>query len=363
MNRLAAVIQQFEGALLSAYGTQLLPSQRKALSAMKRCRTSGSTLMKLSCSACDHEHFVPHSCGHRNCPHCQNHESWQWIERECRKRVSANYFMMTFTLPAELRSLVFSHQRRLLSLLFRSVWETVQRFSMNDKQLGGMAGATAVLHTHSRQLAYHPHIHLVMPAAVIDNGERLWKRKRGRYLFNHKALAKVFRAKMLAGIKAEGLALPSRYPEEWVVDCRCVGNGEKALTYLGRYLYRGVIAERDIVSVQDGQVTFRYLDSNSGKRVSKTVSGAQFLWLVLQHILPHRFRRARSYGFLHPNSKRVTPLLRYLFKIDPRHRIKARKQRPVMACKLCGGIMAIIQCGITTLTHTNKGDLPQEVPG
>ncbi len=125
------------------------------------------------------------------------------------------------------------------------------------------------------------------------------------YLFNHKALAKVFRAKMLSAIEAAGLTLPERYPKDWVVACKSVGSSEKALIYHGRYLYRGVIRERDIVSCGDGQVSFRYRNAKTGRIERRTVSGADFLWLVLQHVLPKGFRRARNFGFLHPNCKRL----------------------------------------------------------
>ena len=60
---------------------------------------------------------------------------------------------------------------------------------------------------------------------------------RSHYLFKHTALAKVFRAKLLQAITGAGLPLPCDVPEKWVVDCRHVGTGEKALVYLGRYLY------------------------------------------------------------------------------------------------------------------------------
>jgi len=103
--------------------------------------------------------------------------------------VPAEYFLLTFTLPEELRPLAWQHQRTLYTLMIRCVWETVRTFSQNDKQLQGIPGAVAVLHTHSRRLDYHPHVHLVMPAAAIDEIKRLWRTKKGKgnasYLFNH----------------------------------------------------------------------------------------------------------------------------------------------------------------------------------
>ena len=170
-----------------------------------------------------------------------------------KKQVPAEYFLLTFTLPAEFRALTWAHQSVLYELLMRCAWQTVRTFSQNDQQLQGTPGAIAVLHTNTRQLAFHPPVHLVMPAAAVDGKRRQWRTKqrgtaKAGYLFNHKALAKVFRAKMLAGIEAAGLTLPRRYPEKWVVDCKSVGSGEKALLYLERYLYRGVISENDIVA-------------------------------------------------------------------------------------------------------------------
>ena len=255
---LSSIIETFEAAFLAQYRDSILPSHRQALSAMKDCRTSASPRMLAQCPACESQVFVPHSCGHRHCPHCQHHESQQWLERQLQKQVPAAYFLLTFTLPQELRALAWRHQRTLYTLMTRCSWETVRMFSHNDQQLQGMPGAITVLHTHSRRLDYHPHVHLVMPAAAIDGEQKRWRTKGGKkgtgknpsgYLFNHKALAKVFRAKMLDAITREGLALPARYPQTWVVDCKSVGTGEKALVYLGRYLYRGVIQEKDLVRI------------------------------------------------------------------------------------------------------------------
>ncbi|MBT8429922.1 MAG: transposase [Gammaproteobacteria bacterium] len=347
---LSSLIERFEPDFLAQYQDSILPSHRRALAAMKDCRTSHSPLMQAQCTDCDRQVFVPHSCGHRSCPHCQNHESQQWLERQLRKQVPAVYFLVTFTLPAEFRSLAWKHQRTLYAALIRSSWETVKTFTLNDPQLRGSAGATAVLHTHSRHLGYHPHVHLVMPAAAVDAKRRLWSTRKakakGAYLFNHKALAKVFRAKLLEAITGEGLALPPSYPREWVVDCKHVGSGEKALLYLGRYLYRGVIQEKDILACENGQVTYRYRNAKTGRTVPRKVSGAKFLWLILRHVLPKGFRRARNFGFLHPNSKRLISLLHYLFRFDPGRVLVSLIPRPRLLCPCCGAPMRIVRTRI-----------------
>ncbi len=338
---LSSLIEQFEADFVNAYQGRALPSQMNALHALKICRTVSSPVMQLSCTDCEHQIFVPHSCGHRSCPHCQNHESQQWIERQVQKQVPANYFMITFTVPAQLRSLVWRHQKQLYKLMFECAWETLQTFSQNDKQLQGDPGVIAVLHTHSRALDFHPHIHAVMPAASVDKANKLWRTKEGKYLFNHKALAKVFRAKMLSRMAEENLSLPRKVPQKWVVDCKSVGAGEKALVYLGRYLYRGVIREKDILSCQDGKVTYRYQDSKTKRYQTKTISGAKFLWLILQHVLPKGFRRARNFGFLHPNSKRLINVLQVILKLAPKKFLSIFRPRPQMTCECCGATMAI----------------------
>jgi len=351
MIRLSSVIEQFESDFMVQYAARLLPSQAKALAAMKTCRNRYSPLMKAHCDPCDSDQYFPHSCGNRHCPHCQHHESQQWLENQCRKQVPANYFMITFTVPAQLRQLFFRHQRHGYSLLFKSVWDTLQSFSQNDKKLKGTPGVIAVLHTHSRALDYHPHIHAVIPAAAINKKHRLWREKPGEYLFNHKALARVFRAKLLEAIVEDKLKLPDNCPQRWVVDCQPVGSGQKALCYLGRYLYRGVIQEKNILSCENGNVTFRYLDSKSKQYQSKTVSGADFLWLVLQHVLPRGFRRARNYGFLHPNSKILIRLLSLIYHFDPARFLKKQKSRSQLLCACCGRPMQIVATRIKRSTR------------
>ncbi|MFV9616251.1 MAG: IS91 family transposase [Gammaproteobacteria bacterium] len=354
MISLASIIEQFEKDFMKHYQQQILPSHVKALRAMKVCRNEHSPLMQLRCIDCEQQRFMPHSCGHRNCPHCQHYESQQWLERQCKKVLPASYFMLTFTLPAQLRPLAWRQQRLIYGMMFDCVWETLQTFCQNDKQLKGLAGVVTVLHTHARALHHHPHIHAVMPAAIVDKLKKQWRKKPGKYLFNHKALAKVFRAKMLERIKQQGLTVPAHCPQKWVVDCKAVGAGDKALIYLGRYLYRGVIREKDIISCRDGKVTYRYQDSKTKRYQTNTVAGAKFLWLIMQHVLPKGFRRARNYGFLHPNSKQLIQLLQTLLKLDVKKIIATIKPRPQFTCDCCGAVMQVIRTRIKRLPEFHQ---------
>ena len=348
MIALAAVIEQFEADYLAQYGGSALPSHRKALAAMKLCRSSLGPGMLAQCSACDEQRLVPHSCGHRSCPHCQHFESQRWTLRQTEALVPGNYFLVTFTVPAELRALAWQHQRVMYTAMMDCAWNTLRTFAANHKQLQGSAGAVAVLHTHARNLAFHPHVHVAMPACALDAGKRLWRslrrsKKGAGYLFNHKALAKVFAAKLSDALRQEGLALPPGLPEQWVVDCKGVGSGQKVLVYLGRYLYRGVIQERDIIACANGQVTYRWRDSKSKQMTTRSVSGAEFLRLLMQHVLPKGFRRARNFGFLHPNSKRLIALLRLLVFKQAGAAPAAPCPRPQWLCGCCGAPMLIVR--------------------
>ncbi len=351
MIRLSSVIKQFENDFLQTYGNRMLPTQYKAFTAMKRCRNTDSPLMKVQCAHCHADKFLPHSCGNRHCPHCQSHESQQWIDNQCRKQLPVKYFMLTFTVPAQLRSTFYRHQKECYRLLFEVAWSTLQSFGLHDKKLQGILGAIAVLHTHSRALAYHPHLHIVIPAAAIHKKHRLWREKTGRYLFNHKALAKVFRGRLLAAMQAEKINLPQTLPVRWVVDCRQVGSGEKAFIYLGRYLYRGVIQEKNILACKNGNVTFRYRDSKTKTDRIITVSGAKFLWLVIQHTLPKGFRRARSFGFLHPNSKTLISIIKRVLRFNPEALLKKQRTRPRIICPDCQGPMQVV---LTLIDRKNQ---------
>ena len=89
------------------------------------------------------------------------------------------------------------------------------------------------------------------------------------------------------------------------VDCRFVGQGLLAFKYLSCYLHRGVLPDKDIINIKDGQVTFRYQESATKKWKNKTLPVLQFLWQILQHILPKGFQRVRDYGFLSGNAKKL----------------------------------------------------------
>ncbi len=339
MVELASIIDQYFDAFISKYAEKVLPSHLKVISAIQRCRTASSGELYVQCTECEEAQWRPMSCGHRNCPKCQNYEASQWLDRQQAKLLPVEYFMATFTLPYGLRPLVWHAQREIYSAMFACAVSTLKDFGLNPKHLGADIGMTAILHTQNRQLDYHPHLHVIVPGGGIDKRRRQWKRTRGKYLFNEFALAKVFRARLLDALNKAGLSIPKGLPEKWVVDCAHVGQGLPALKYLSRYLYRGVISEKNIISCRDGHVTFRYIESDTGETRYRTMKAEDFLWHVLQHVLPRGFRRVRDYGFLHGNAKALLSLVQLVLRVAIGAHCK--RQRPVFKCPKCRAKMTI----------------------
>ncbi len=334
---LSSILNRYHNVYKSKY--RVLPGHAKAIHSILSCRTGDYGELYVKCPDCDSKELKPLSCGHRNCPKCQNHETSKWIDRQSSKLLPVKYFLVTFTLPFELRSLAYNNQREIYSIMFSCVADTLKDFGLNPDNLGADIAMTMVLHTHSRNLSYHPHIHVVVPGGGVDKKRKQWKSKKSKFLFNQKALSKVFRARFLSALSISELYMPKKVPGKWIVNCSYAGKGLSALKYLSRYLYRGVISEKNIISDNQGSVTFRYIESKTGGVKYRTLKGEDFIHLVMQHVLPKGFRRVRDYGFLHGNAKKVLYLVQLILHVQI---IEVKRPRPVFRCKLCKTPMIVI---------------------
>lgn len=335
----ATIASRYLSRYKASLGRSASADQWSALNAILGCRTPQYGELQLSCSACAWHCAHYRSCGHRSCNSCQNHTTTRWLERQQRKLLPVEYFMVTFTLPRELRALTKAHQKVVYALLFECAVATLKDFGINDKALLAELAMTAVLHTHTRRLDYHPHLHVVVPGGGINKRRNEWRKLKGDYLFNAFKLASVFRGKLLSALFRSGLIIPET-PKRWVVDCQHVGHGLPALNYLSRYLYRGVIANDNIIHDDGVFVTFQYKESKSGNMKTRRVRGEVFIALVLQHTLPKGFRRVRDYGFLHGNAKRLLLRVQWLLKVNIPLLFAA--PRPPFLCKLCKAPMALV---------------------
>lgn len=336
---LTNIIERYRAPYEQRFCSSITNAQRHAMNAILQCRSGSYGHMQMDCTQCDYHCTQNHSCGHRFCHRCQHHDTSLWLERQSAKLLPVNYFLITFTLPAQLRPLTYNHQRTIYPILFKCAVSTLKNFMANDTKLNADAGMIAVLHTHSRRLDYHPHVHLVIPAGGINRKRKCWVSNSKKYLFNEQNLATVFRARVLTAMRELGIQPPAILPAKWIADCEQVGHGAPALKYLSRYLYRGVISEKNIIEDDGTHVTFRYLCSNTKTWKRRKLPGIDFLRLLFRHVLPKGFRRVRDYGFLHGNAKLKLLRIQLLLKvfIAP---IES-KQRPPFLCLRCESPMNI----------------------
>lgn len=304
MNTFISLLRQYQYEFEQQYASKLNHDMHSAIYAMLSCQMEQQKQVKWCCSECQHTEQHPISCGHRHCPQCQHQTTSDWLKRQQQKLLPTHYFMVTLTIPYQLRILAQKQPKSLYKILFAVAQSTLKDFA--KRQNKGEMGFTMVLHTHNRKRDLHPHLHVIIPAGRYDKIKQEWHKGDKQYLFNEFALATVWRARLLDAINQHAtLQLPHQLPKKWVVDCRHIGYGEHALQYLSRYLYRGVLPDKDIIKVTPSSVTFRYRDGQTNQWKTRVLPPLQFLWLILQHVLPKGLQRVRDYGFLRGNAKTI----------------------------------------------------------
>lgn len=305
---LAEVLRRHWPAYERKFGPRLLPSHRRAVQAIRCCRTAALGGQLFGCG-CGRKEFVYHSCNHRACPRCGHADATEWLERQRRKLLPVSYYLVTFTVPKELRRSFRSHQKVLYPSLLRESAGALQDVARRHKHLGAALGLWAVLQTWTRDLRYHPHVHCVVPAGGLSEDGRRWVRpKRSDYFLPQAALAQRLRTRLKALLQREHRQLFVQIPRhvwtmDWVVDVLGVGRGEPALKYLAAYVYRSALSAERIVSDDGQDITFGYRD-NQGQNQTVQLSAERFLHRFLQHVLPKGFQRVRYFGWLAPAAKK-----------------------------------------------------------
>lgn len=286
--------------------------QLRAMAMIERCRTGELGSAVFHCSQCNTLHHMPRSCGNRHCPQCQGHKARQWLDDQIAKLLPCPYFLMTFTVPDSLRPLMRSHPKQCYKALFDASSASLVELAQNPKYVGSAnIGITGVLHTWGRELTYHPHVHYIVPGGAISPDGQAWLPSADDFFVPVKAASKIFKAKFKQALADCGLldsAPTAAWTQKWVVNCKPVGDGQKALKYLAPYVFRVAISNRRIVSIQPGpdglgQVTFTVRPSGTNKYVERTLSAERFIHRYLQHVLPRGFQKVRRYGFAHPRRK------------------------------------------------------------
>jgi hypothetical protein len=313
MPEVADVLRRYGPDYRERFGESLLPSHRRAMEDLVHCRTEAFGGHLLQCDHCGQEHYAYHSCRHRSCPKCHTQDTEAWLEERRQELLSVPYFHVVFTLPQELHDPVRRHQKDLYDILLRAAAQALIKLAADPHYVGGLIGVLCVLHTWTRTLAYHPHVHCLVPAGGVSADRTEWRPARTAYLVPVHALAKLFRGLFLDLVRHERPDLPlpaSVWTKGWVVYCKPAVQGrEQVLNYLGRYVHRIALTNSRLLSIEDGHVCFRYQRSQDHRWKTMTLPAHEFIRRFLQHILPHGFHKVRYYGLWSPVHR---PLLRQL---------------------------------------------------
>lgn len=300
------VLRRFLPEFLQGKPT-LGPHQRRALWALTHCRTATLGGSVYTCEPCGQTHFAWHSCNHKACPQCGRNTPRQWVQRELNKRIAVPYFLVTFTLPAELRGQFFGPwAKEAFDLFFQAVSGALREKLAADRGLRAQVnGFTAVVHTWNQRLQFHPHIHCLVPGAGLDADGHLTQVSNPEFLVYLPHLQAAFRQQFYQLLQSRQWPVdPKVWSLDWGVHIQPVGSGDAAIKYLGHYVARTAIADSRIVDANAHSVTFRWIDRADNHQTKLlTLPGVEFVERYLRHVLPRGLRSIRYYGYCHPTAK------------------------------------------------------------
>jgi ribosomal protein L37AE/L43A len=327
----------------------MLPSHRRAMQDIESCRTEMLGGHVYLCPHCERKQYSYHSCKNRHCPKCQGEAAQGWLDRQQRLKLPVPYFLLTFTLPEGLRQIARRSQKTIYKLLFRASAAATQQLALDSRFVGGRIGMIGVLHTWTRDLNYHPHVHYLVPGGGLAGDRENWIQSRKSFFLPVKPLSILYRAKFRDALRGTGLfeEVPAEvWVQDWVVHCQAVGSGVAALKYLAPYIFRVALSNRRLHRLTDGQVTFSYRESGSGDTRYCTLRAEEFIRRFLQHVLPKGFVKVRYYGIFSPGKRRMLALIRRLLgmlheKILSRE--LAKQNRRELKCPACGKEMRWLQ--------------------
>src|SRR4030095_10046039 len=344
MLEVADIFRLHGPAYRAQFGNRMLPSHRRAMQDIEQCRTESLGGQLYYCPQCQEQRYSYHSCKNRHCPKCQKHQANDGLQAQQSLLLPVTHFLVTFTLPAELRPLARSNQKTIYNLLFRAAAAALQLLAQEPSFVGARLGMVGVLHTWTRQLLYHPHVHACGTGVCLTADGRRWCASRKDFLVPVKALSRIFRAKFRDELKKTALfALveASIWRKDWVVHSEPVGSGAQAFQYLAPYIFRVALSNNRLRQLHDGQVTFAYKESATEQLKPCTISATEFIRRFLQHVLPPRFIKVRYYGLLSPSNRQLLQQARHLLA-TPTSQLKPallqpREPRPLLSCPYCHG--------------------------
>src|SRR6266581_3046607 len=304
MLEVADIVRLHGAAYRKQYGNTLTPDRKRALRDIAACRTPFFGGHVYQCDHCQEKIFSYHSCGNRSCPKCHQTQTECWLNDQRSRLLPCSYFLVTFTLPSQLRPLARSHPKQIYGLMMKAAADALQALACDPTFLGARPGILAVLHTWTRAMLFHPHVHMLVTAGGLSQDGQSWVNpKHPLFLVPDPALSDIFRAKFCAGLQKAGVLrfVPAAaWKTRWVVQSQHAGRGDKVLDYLGRYVFRIAIANSRMESLDNGIVRFRYRDNKTQQNCHVKLPATEFIHRFLQHVLPKGATKVRYYGIFSP---------------------------------------------------------------
>lgn len=341
----ADILREHWPAYLARATRPIPASHWRAVEAVLTCQTPRRGGHLEHCPACKRDHYFFHSCNHRSCPRCGASAQEQWSAQQEARLLPVPYYLITITVPDPLRRLFGSHPDKLYPLFFDSSAQAVKQLCANPRYLGGEPGFIAVLHTWTRRMLYHPHLHLLIPALGVTNaGCRLIHPHNEEYFISQRALSRRLRACFQSALKSQYPELARRVDlscasQDWVVQCKGVGRGRSALRYLAAYVAKSALNERRLIGYDaQGRVLLRYKDSSLNQWKLEALAPLELIRRWLLHVLPKGLVRVRHYGWLSPAAKNTLRRIRFLLRLGP----VRRRSLPILP-RLCPSCQAPLQ--------------------
>jgi hypothetical protein len=367
MVELADIFRRYGPEYRAKFAAHMPTSHLKVMEAIEQCRTAALGGHVYQCTACGDLEYSYHSCKNRHCPKCQNDEATHWLAQQRTLLLPVPYFLVTFTLPEALRPVARAHQPLLYNLLFQTSSAALRALALDPKYVGGQIGMIGVLHTWTREMAYHPHVHYLVPGGALAPDGLTWLTPRyADWLVPVHALSKLFRGKFQEALRPTGLLahVPLQvWTQGWITHCQPAGTGSEVLAYFAPYLYRIAITNNRLVQCDDGSVTFRVKERTSHLGTHRTLPAEEFIRRFLQHVLPKRFMKVRYYGVLSPHRRPALAQSRTLLAVSPtaapaaqRSHTRDRHEPPLTPeaprhCRTCGEPLVVL---FRLLPHKNR---------
>ena len=307
MGAIKEIFSTYGPEYISRFSHAMPREHRKVIHAVSSCRSAEYGMIVYTCRECGKSHTVFRSCGNRHCPTCQSHKARQWLAGKLENQLPTHHFMITFTVPEQMRAFIRSNQRICYEAMFKASSSTIKTLAANERFAGGdIPGFFGVLHTWGRQLGYHPHIHYIVPGGAFSSEDYSWHASRPDFFVPVRALSALFKARFKDEMKKADLiaSIPSKaWEPAWNVNSQPVGKDGNALRYLAPYVFKVAISDSRIKSVENNLVSFHYKKHGSNRLRTMTLSAMEFIHRFLQHVLPTGFMKVRYYGFMHASSR------------------------------------------------------------